>query len=102
MNSMDTDFETLKRAYTWKPIRNCPGRFVLKTGENPSISDLLGEDVLVDVTEHVDTPAPDPVCVYPFDEGGGIISYRKSDGNFVHTLNTPEGFERKLHDLGIR
>jgi 2-polyprenyl-3-methyl-5-hydroxy-6-metoxy-1,4-benzoquinol methylase len=35
-------------------------------------------------------------------DGGGLISYRHADGRFVHTLNTPEGFGRKLDQLGIR
>ncbi|HEY8561613.1 MAG TPA: hypothetical protein VIL74_14655 [Pyrinomonadaceae bacterium] len=33
---------------------------------------------------------------------GGLISYRKADGTYLHTLNTIEGFERKLAQLGIR
>jgi hypothetical protein len=32
---------------------------------------------------------------------GGLISYARSDGSFVHTLATPEGFARKLAALGI-
>jgi hypothetical protein len=32
---------------------------------------------------------------------GGLISYRRPDGTFLHTLNTAEGFARKLSDLGI-
>ena len=35
-------------------------------------------------------------------EGGGSISYRKEDGTYTHTLNTADGFERKLTQLGIR
>ena len=52
-------------------------------------------------SEHVSATARDPVIVTPFDDGG-LISYRKADGMFLHTLNTREGFERKLHQLGIR
>jgi len=33
--------------------------------------------------------------------GGGLISYRRADGTYLHTLNTVAGFERKLRDLGI-
>jgi hypothetical protein len=32
-------------------------------------------------------------------EDGGLISYRKPDGSFNHTL---EGLDRKLRQLGIR
>jgi len=45
--------------------------------------------------------ARDPVIVAAF-EDGGLISYRQADGRFLHTLNTREGFERKLDQLGIR
>lgn len=43
---------------------------------------------------------PDPVLVAPI-PGGGLISYRRSDGRFVHTLGDEEGFLRKLVDLGL-
>ena len=32
---------------------------------------------------------------------GGLISFRKDDGRYVHTLNTEEGFARKCRELGI-
>ena len=51
-------------------------------------------------SEHVCVAARDPVIVTPLDDGG-LISYRKADGLFLHTLNTREGFERKLRQLGI-
>ena len=44
--------------------------------------------------------AKDTVIVTSF-EDGGLISYRKPDGTYLHTLNTREGFERKLRQLGI-
>ena len=53
------------------------------------------------IAEHVIAAAPDPVIVAEF-EDGGLISYRKPDGSFLHTLNTSEGFDRKLRQLGIR
>ena len=62
------------------------------------------EDIVPGATgrsEHVCGAAKDPVIVTPF-EDGGLISYRKADGTFLHTLNTREGFERKLRQLGIR
>jgi hypothetical protein len=51
--------------------------------------------------EHASVSARDPVIVTPLDDGG-LISYRKPDGMFLHTLNTREGLERKLRQLGIR
>ena len=32
---------------------------------------------------------------------GGLISYRKADGSYIHTLNTRDGLHRKLAQLGI-
>jgi len=52
-------------------------------------------------SEHVSVTARDPVIVTPL-EDGGLISYRKADGRFLHTLNTREGLDRKLRQLGIR
>ena len=48
----------------------------------------------------VSPEAKDDVLVVPL-EDGGLISYRQTDGRLFHTLNTPEGFSRKLHQLGI-
>jgi hypothetical protein len=44
--------------------------------------------------------AKDRVLVVPL-EDGGLISYARADGRVVHTLNTAEGFVRKLSQLGI-
>jgi hypothetical protein len=52
------------------------------------------------LTEHVVIAAKDPVVVAVFADGG-LISYRKPDGRFVHTLNSRDGLERKLRELGI-
>lgn len=52
------------------------------------------------VTEHVVETAKDPVVVARFADGG-LISYRKHDGTYLHTLNSREGLERKLQQLGI-
>jgi hypothetical protein len=51
-------------------------------------------------SSHVCNAAKDPVIVTALDDGG-LISYRKADGTYLHTLNTREGFERKLRQLGI-
>ncbi len=44
--------------------------------------------------------AHDPVVVIAL-EDGRIISYQQADGRWIHTLNTPEGFSRKLRQLEI-
>lgn len=45
--------------------------------------------------------APDRVCIVILDNGG-IISYKKDDGSFVHTLNNKAGFIRKLEKLDLK
>jgi hypothetical protein len=93
------NFEELKSKWNWSPIRNCPGRFVWR-GNDKSISpaEVAGEEVLF--IEFEVEKAADTVVVGRIN-GGGLISYRKPDGTYLHTLNTVEGFERKLAQLGI-
>ena len=93
-------FSALFDRRAWRPIPNCPGRYVLVGGP----AAVPPEEIVPDANSssvHVIVGARDPVCVTPF-EDGGLISYRKADGLFLHTLNTHEGFERKLRQLGIR
>jgi hypothetical protein len=44
--------------------------------------------------------AADPVIVAAT-EWGGLNSYRKDDGRYIHTLNSVEGFARKCRRLGL-
>ena len=64
-----------------------------------SLADLLGPDAIVQRFSSI--MARDALLVAQFDDGG-IISYERGDGTFVHTLNTEEGFHRKLEQLGIK
>jgi len=89
----------LKSRWPWRAIPNCPGRFVLSSGPSRMSPTEIVEPH-VQVTEHLVTAAKDPVIVARLGDGG-LISYRKPDGTHVHTLNSPEGFERKLRQLGI-
>jgi hypothetical protein len=94
-----TTFADLTTHWHWKPIPDCPGRFVL----SPSPSHLTPADLLgpgIEVREVEVDAARDTVIIGAF-AGGGLISYRRATGDYVHTLNTPEGFARKLLALGI-
>jgi hypothetical protein len=92
-------FEELKRGGGWVPIRGCPGRFILRGGPvSLRPEELLGPDC--EPKEFRVAGALDVIVVAQF-VGGGLISYRKADGTYLHTLNTEEGFERKLAQLGI-
>jgi hypothetical protein len=93
-------FAALFDRWAWRPIPNCPGRYVLAAGPVATPP----EDIVQDArnrSEHGSAAGRDPVIVTAF-EDGGLISYRKAQGMFLHTLNTLEGFERKLRQLGIR
>jgi hypothetical protein len=93
------NFEELKAAWEWAPIRNCPGRFTLRGGAaKVSPAELVGDDA--EPTEFRVGGARDPVVVCRCGDGG-LISYRKGDNTYLHTLNTAAGFERKLTQLGI-
>ena len=92
-------FDQLFKSWNWKPIRNCPGRYVLRGAQ----ADLRPEDIAgpeAKAHEYKVIAAKDTVLVVILN-GGGLISYRRKDGSFLHTLNTPEGFRRKLSQLGI-
>jgi hypothetical protein len=92
-------FETLLRRWGAEPIPNCPGRFVLRGAPASLPPDvLLGPESTV--THHRVPGARDAVLVARFGDGG-LISYHRPNGSYLHTLNTPEGFARKLAQLGI-
>jgi hypothetical protein len=92
-------FDELMGAWTWKPLRNCPGRYVL----DDAAYELRPQEILGDEAEAFEHRVPaarDAVWVAELPDGG-LISYRRDDGSYLHTLNTPEGFRRKLAQLGI-
>lgn len=89
----------LMKVYDWQPIRNCPGRYIMRQAQ----SDLSLEHLLkdkIEIREFHPVAARDAVLVAEL-EDGGIISYRHQDNSLVHTLNTIEGFRRKLLQLEI-
>ena len=93
-------FDDLMKSRQWRPIRNCPGRLILVDGGLfTSLAEILGP--CAEVSEFRATAAKDIVLVAGLDRGG-MISYKRADGTFLHTLNTEEGFARKLRQLGIK
>ncbi len=84
---------------SWRPIRNCPGRYTL-AGEPPPLLRAVVDDP-ERAREHSVPAARDRVLVACLRGGGGVISYLRADGSVLHTLNTESGFARKLADLGI-
>ena len=91
--------DDLMKAWRWRPIPGCPGRYVLREASPYlNVEALLGLEVRA-IEFRVES-AKDNVLVVSLDRGG-VISYKRDDGSFLHTLNTEEGFERKLRQLGI-
>ncbi|HYF65761.1 MAG TPA: hypothetical protein VD886_23225 [Herpetosiphonaceae bacterium] len=91
-------FETLSARWRLRPIRNCPGRYVLLDAPPELDPDaLLGGRV---ATHRFRSPAARDLVVAAYFGPGGLISYGRGDG-YLHTLNTEEGFWRKLALLGI-
>ncbi len=92
-------FDDILRNRDWKPMPHCPGRYILAGGlSSITFAELLGKDL--PVREYRTEKAADPVLVCDLSEGG-IISYRKENQYYIHTLCTAEGFQRKLEQLGI-
>jgi hypothetical protein len=92
-------FDDLMAERQWRPIRNCPGRFVLVGAGFRLAPEALLAGRAVVYEFDVET-ARDRVAVAPFGQGG-LISYKRPDGTCLHTLNDAAGFLRKLDDLGI-
>lgn len=92
-------FEELQRRYGWVPIRDCPGRSVLR-GEPATLSlaELCGG--MSEARAYRSEKARDEIWVLRLG-WGGVLSYRRTDGTWLHTLNTREGLERKAAQLGI-
>ena len=96
---MSQSVAALLESPDWKPIPNRPGRYVSRSGLSYQSPQDLAESVGPAREFPREAPA-DTVVVLPLD-GGGLISYRKLDGYYRHTLNTEEGFASKLSSLGL-
>lgn len=98
-NIPDT-FDRIFATGNWKPIRNCPGRYIFIAGRNR----LTAEEIVghhIETCRFISEKIPDAVVVAKFATGGGLISYVKENETFLHTLNDADGFARKLQHLGI-
>jgi hypothetical protein len=91
-------FASLQRALDTVPIRGCEGRYLVRGVEQVTVEALVGAPVAV---LHRRSPhAKDPILIVRFPDGG-LISYHRPDGSYVHTLCDAGGFARKLAQLGI-
>lgn len=88
--------EQLMQSWHWRPIPGCPGRFVFQGALTTSIEELVGPLPV----EVYSGKARDRVAVVRFPKGG-LISYCRAGGTLLHTLNTEDGFRRKLSQMAI-
>lgn len=96
---MRLNFAELYERFSWTAIKNCPGRYVLShPSDRMALDEILSQ--VMSQSVHHSRYATDPVHVAAF-ATGGLISFEKPDGSFVHTLNSKDGFQRKLKQLEI-
>jgi len=94
---MSTLLEILERS-DGRPIPHCPGRYVLRGVSQGAGPEVVCPDAVF--ARHQVETARDPVVV-AWLGSWGLISYARADGTWLHTVNTPEGFQRKLAELEI-
>lgn len=104
-NDGGSDLQRLWDLWNWTEIKNCPGRYVTKKNveaQQTPLQNLIVDrlnvtgrimSITTDHTDHVET--------IHFEGGGGVITYCKCNGTFVHTLNTESGYDRKMRALGL-
>ena len=93
---MSVSFDSLMERFDWRPIKDCPGRFVFASG----VVDMTPEQLVseeIDV-EHQQFPHVTDIVAHCSFKGGGLISFHKPNG-FLHTLGDTEGMQRKLQML---
>jgi tRNA (cytosine38-C5)-methyltransferase len=119
--TIDGNLLLLYRSHRWKMIPNCMGRHTcrdhslvsplppLELLERAGIENLDGSrmpETSIQLKEYrLALPGrPDKVVVVPLDSQNrtGLITFIKEGTSYVHTLNTPSGFRRKLEAIGIR
>ena len=100
--------QALWRYCEWKEIRDCPGRYTVRRRRDLSrwpperlLAAALGGNVPpVSLWRHR-SGAKDAIHAVRFAGGGGLLTYARSDGTFVHTLNTESGLLRKIAALRV-
>ena len=92
----------------WKEIRNCPGRYTVRRRRDLSrwpperlLAAALGGNVPpVSLWRHSSSTS-DAIHAVRFAGGGGLLTYARGDGTFVHTFNTESGLLRKIAALRV-
>lgn len=110
-------FITIYNSFRWKMIPNCTGRYTCR--DHKAVSHLKPAELLeaAGISQSqialmkqyyvtIDKERKDPIFVIPFanDRLTGLITYVKSKDvgiSYVHTLNAPSGFQRKLDAINV-
>jgi hypothetical protein len=89
----------LMARFSWEQMSGQQGRFVLADASDPpSLGALTGDGVPSRRVPSIS--GGDEIHLVPFDDGG-LISYLRENGQWLHTLNTPRAFKRRVWDLGL-
>jgi len=112
----DPVFIKLFAQFRWKMIPNCTGRYTCR--DHKLVCSVTPIDLLQNAKAgqkfeqyycNFAATKKDPIIVVPFsnDRMTGLISYIKHDFDndedvkYVHTLNSPSGFQRNLEAIGM-
>lgn len=98
------NLQRLWEVWIWSEIKNCPGRYVTKHNihaTNISPYDLLQSLNISCPIHEYQVENKDTIVIGIFEDGGGLLTYVKKDGRYVHTLNTRSGLLRKVTSLGL-
>jgi hypothetical protein len=104
INDGGNNLQKLWEIWRWSEIKNCPGRYVAKHNLNATIIspiDLLQSLDIPCLLNEYHIEGKDIIIIGAFEDGGGLLTYIKSDGRYVHTLNTRSGLLRKVSSLGL-
>ncbi|CAE7658514.1 unnamed protein product [Symbiodinium microadriaticum] len=95
--------EKLWQGHRWKELRNCPGRYTTSDSEarGKAPARLLDDLKILSATVEVVPEGKDRILVGRFSGGGGLLTYCKDGGVYVHTLNTESGLIRKIDALQL-
>jgi len=91
----------------WKEIRNCPGRYTTRRRELAGwpperlLAAALGAAAPQTSLWRHSSSTSDAIHAVRFAGGGGLLTYARADGTFVHTFNTESGLLRKIAALRV-
>ena len=92
----------------WKEIRNCPGRCTIRRRRDLArwpperlLAAALGAAAPQTSLWRHSSSTSDAIHAVRLAGGGGLLTYARADGTFVHTLNTESGLLRKIAALRV-